>query len=180
MKKRAKKKKEARKKTGKKDSYDNILVMLGHEVKKDGHPSPVLLSRIQKTVKLYRKHDYDKVILSGGATNYPVAEADMAAVFMHNTIPAEKLVLERNSKLTIHNALFVWELIKDRGVSKMTIVTSDFHLRKVKHIFSRIFEHTKIKLDFVGAKSKIGLFARLNYFIKEEIALFKLKTRGIR
>ena len=174
--KNAEKKGEKERKTG---SYSNVLVMLCHGLRKDGHPSPLLLSRIEKTTELYREGSYDKVIITGGILKYDVSEADVAAVFMHNIIPKEALILERNSMITLHNALFVWDILKDEKVRRMTVVTSDFHIPRTKHIFSRIFEHTKIDLRFVAAKSKINTFTRLDYFMKEHYALMKLRLRGI-
>ena len=161
-------------------SYHDVLVMLCHELKKDGHPSPLLLSRIEKTTELYKEGSYDKVIITGGSLKYNVSEADVAAVFMHDMIPDGDLILERDSLMTLHNALFVWEILKDKRVRRMTVVTSDFHTKRAKHIFGKIFEHTKIDLRFVAAKSKIGIFTRLNYFVKERYALLRLKVFGIR
>lgn len=168
-----------KKKGIKKESFSRILVLLCDGLKKDGHPSPFLLSSIQHATKLYRNKYYDKVIISGGSLGYDVSAADVAAVFLHNTIPKETIILERKSKNRSHQAVFIWELIKDKDVDKVTIVVPEVYLKRTKHIFNKIFSHTGFNLLFSPAKVNTGLFSRINIFIKEHTDISKLRSRGI-
>lgn len=157
-----------------------MLVVLGCMPRVDGKPSDIMLSRIEAAIKEFRKGDYDKVILSGGANHQPIPEAELMAAVMHNRIPKKKIILEKRSLDTRHNAVFVWELLKDKKISSISVVTSDFHVRRVRHIFRKIFAHQKTRIKIVPARAKIGPVNRLIRFVRESFAILDLKIRGIR
>lgn len=73
------------------------------------------------------------MVLSGG---YHLAEA-MEQVALEFGCSSDQIVLENQSRTTFENAKFSKELLKDRGFTRIILVTEAFHIRRAVSIFER-------------------------------------------
>ena len=63
-----------------------------------------------------------------------------------------KYIIEKNSKDTIGDSIFSFELIKSLSyVNKVYVVTSDWHMKRTKYIFRRVFPN-KYRLNFIQSQ----------------------------
>ncbi len=159
-------------------SYRNVLLVLGCAPKKDGRPSDCMLSRIRKAVSLYRKDDYSHVIFSGGPTKLPIPESEVMRIVAMNHIPDGRILTERNSRDTVQNAVFCWELLKEKRPRRITIVTSAHHLPRARYIFTRLYSHMGVSLKFESAPDTFDPVAGVFYRLKETLLLAKIKVFG--
>ena len=160
-------------------SFKNMLIVLGCQPRRDGKPSDPLLSRVRKAIQLYRRENYSKVVLSGGSVKFRVPEADIMRVMLMQHIPESRMVMERKSRSTVQNALFCWELLKDKDVKHLTVVTSEHHIPRARYIFNKMYAHMGISLRFEPAPDSFDRIERKFYWLKEHIALLTLKLFGI-
>ena len=160
--------------------FRNVLIVLGCQPQKNGIPSSFMKNRLKKAVKLYKRNKYSKIILSGGIVKYPLPEADIMKMALQTHIPKSKILLERNSRSTIENAVFCWELLKNKRPKKITIVTSEFHIPRTKYIFLNTYKHLNCKLRFEPAIDALLPLESFKFFVKEKIALLRLHIWGIR
>ncbi|MBW2965243.1 YdcF family protein [Candidatus Woesearchaeota archaeon] len=161
-------------------SFKNVMIVLGNKPKKDGRPSDQMVSRVRRAISLYRKNNYSKVILSGGQTRLPIPESEMMRIMILHYIPENRLVLERRSKDTIQNAVFCWELLKDKKPKQITIVTNDTHMIKSRHIFTKTMKNLGARLIFESVPDTYDPIERVFFRAKERLVLLKLKLFGIR
>ncbi|MFC1741261.1 YdcF family protein [Nanoarchaeota archaeon] len=156
-------------------SYKNILIVLGAGPKKDGRPSNFMIARVRKAIQLYRKNNYSKVIITGGPTTIAVPESEVMRIMMLKFIPDSKIITERKSKTTIQNAVFTWEIIKDRKPKKITVVTSQHHVYRARHVFRKLYGHMNTSLKFEGAQDPFDPIEAVYYKIKELLLLVKFE-----
>lgn len=161
-------------------NYKNILLVLGARPRKDGRPSDQMVSRVRKAVSLFSKNKYSRVIISGGPSSLPIPESEIMRLMMLKFIPDNKLLLERNARDTVQNAVFSWELIKDKKPKKITIVTSAYHLPRAKYIFRKLYKHMGVSLKFEPAQDRFDPVESVYHFIKERFLLARLKIKGFR
>ncbi len=159
--------------------YKNVMIVLGCSPQKDGRPSNDMISRVRKAVSLYRKNNYSKVIFSGGPTR-GVPESVVMRLMVVNYIPDGKIITEQNSRSTVQNAVFCWELLKGNRPKSITIVTSDHHMRRTKHIFRKLYKHMGCTLKFKGSPDTFDPIEGVFYRMKESIALRKMMLFGVK
>jgi uncharacterized SAM-binding protein YcdF (DUF218 family) len=161
-------------------TYKNLMILLGVGPKKDGRPSQFMISRVRKAVQLYRKNKYSKVIISGGPTITRIPESEIMRIMLLKFIPDKKIITEKKSKDTIQNAVFSWELIKDKKPKHITIVTSAHHIPRTRYIFRTLYAHMDVSLRFEPATDNFDAIEALFYWLKEKFLLWRLKIVGIK
>lgn len=94
-----------------------------------------LARRVQLGAQLFRTGLARRVVMSGGRRWDEVAEADaMLACWRELGLPAGVVLLERRSLTTRGNARCSAELLRSRGMTRVGLVTCDYHLpRAVRH-----------------------------------------------
>jgi uncharacterized SAM-binding protein YcdF (DUF218 family) len=139
--------------------YDAIVV-LGGGVDKKGNLTNMFLSRLKKTLELFKRNLADKIIVSGkwsGLYKFVPAKTEAEAALeylVENGIPKDKIIKEEKSLDTIGNAFFTKKNILEKRVwTKILVVTSDFHLKRAKYIFNFILGPL-YKIDFEISKGK--------------------------
>ncbi|MFH1668552.1 MAG: YdcF family protein [Candidatus Woesearchaeota archaeon] len=160
-------------------NYKTVMIVLGCSPRKDGRPSDEMISRVRKAVSLYKKNNYSKIIFSGGPTR-GVPESVVMRLMVLNYLPDNKIITEKNSRSTVQNAVFCWELLKGHKPKSITIVTSDHHMPRAKHIFKKIYHHMGCTLKFEGSPNTFDPIEGVFYRSKEFIALSKIRLLGVR
>ena len=122
----------------KKNKYRDVLIVLGCAIFVRGVPR-IMAERVRRAISVFRSGDYSLLILSGGPTKTPIPEAELMKLMAEKHISPKKIILEPVSVDTVQNAVFCWGLLKGKPVASITVVTSYFHMRRAKHIFSSVF-----------------------------------------
>ena len=127
-------------------------VILGFRLNKNNKIHPILKKRLDFFIKKYKKGD--TVILSGGNNNKNAhSQAYTMAKYIKEYIDIEKqhIILENRSKDTIQNIFYTFNILKKRKTKKISLITSIWHLKRVKMIIN-FFSERKIKIIFYGSK----------------------------
>ena len=145
-------------------------------------PTPLLRSRIDKGIQVYRDNPGARLIFSGGqGADEAVSEARaMADYALAEGVPEGDMLLEDRSRNTDENIRYSAELItKDtegspsEAAPKIAIVTSSYHLMRALLIARR----EKLRCTGYGAHTK--LYFSLNAFLREYAGYFR-DTRKMR
>jgi uncharacterized SAM-binding protein YcdF (DUF218 family) len=111
--------------------------------------------RIEKAAELYHKGYGRYFVISGGIVYNNVT---MAQLMMQHAIelgvPKKAIILEDRADSTYENAHFTKKVLKSYPIHTAIVVTSNYHLRRTRLIFSREFKDTAIKLSYAGAKDQ--------------------------
>lgn len=137
-----------------------ILIILGFKLNDDGGMNIILKNRLDKSVKLYCITNYDLIIVSGGnvGRNKKLTESSVMKKYLveKHLIDSKIIIEENNSSDTNENAIETFKIIKKlENVKNITIITSEFHLKRVKCVFSYYYKNC-FKLIFKSSKDNIS------------------------
>lgn len=119
----------------------DAIVVLGGAISGDNHlgTQPNLNQHVDRLVHaatLYREGKAPLVVASGGGQPGARPEAQlMQETLSLMGVPRENMLLERASRDTHDNARFTAVLLHPRGIRKILLVTSAFHMRRAHDLF---------------------------------------------
>jgi hypothetical protein len=146
-------------------------VILGYKLNKNNKIHPILKKRLDLFIKKYKKGD--KVIVTGGNTNNNThTEAYMMAKYIkENTdIIKKDITLENKSLDTIQNILFTFKILKKKNIRKFTIISSIWHLNRIKKIIDYISERS-LDITLLGSEKIHPENKKETSLIKREMTL---------
>lgn len=112
--------------------------------------------------QVYHRGLCDQIICTGGnipsvlaAIDTPLFEADITRniLISQGVNPLDIQVLHGSSS-TWEEAAEIYEFANQKELSRIGIMSSKHHLRRVKKVFSSRFENSQIQLVYFGAKSQ--------------------------
>lgn len=177
-------------------NYD-IGVLLGG-FSKSTQDSDLLVNergdRLIQTIYLYKKGLIKKILISGGSGKLigsESIEADLTSKYLKNIgVPDSAILIENESKNTIENAKYTFELLnKTQPNASILVITSAWHIPRSKMIFDKAFNR---KLDYYPTdyygKEKYdisdyylpdaGAFNYWQYILKEWLGLIVDRIRS--
>lgn len=98
--------------------------------------------RVIYALKLYQDGVADKLLLSGGNITWLGAGSssgaeEMAVLLQMMGVPADRLILQEESRNTYEDALFCSQIARDLGVSQIILVTSASHMPRSRALFEK-------------------------------------------
>lgn len=163
-------------------TYDmDYLIILGCQVKKDGGLYPLIQGRVDRAIEFYHKQ-LEKTgkkavfVPSGGqGSDETISEAAaMKRYLLEQGIPEEQILAEDQSKNTVENMRFSYNIIQERTPdAKVAFSTTNFHVFR-SGIISR-----QNQLEFDGMGSKTKWYFWPNAFIREVIGMMAYKWKAI-
>lgn len=129
----------------------DVIIVLGYGATEKMKLNQVLKSRLDLAIDLYKLGLAPKIIMSGGFTNLIVdrSEADcMKSYAIREGVKDEDIIKEESSRDTSTNIYLIKkEILEPKNWNRVLVVTSDFHMRRVKLIAKKIFG-PEYDLDF--------------------------------
>ncbi|MCP3869384.1 MAG: YdcF family protein [Gammaproteobacteria bacterium] len=122
-------------------SHADAIVVLGGAVGEiDYSRSLFSLSdasdRVLHGLRLYKAGRAPLLILSGGSAPGVVPEAEvMVQILAELGVPRGSMLSETKSRNTYENAVYTRELMRDRGIERVLLVTSAFHMGRALATF---------------------------------------------
>ncbi len=153
----------------------DFVVVLGAGLRSNGGVPPLLASRLNRGHEVLAKLDRrapafpPMLIVSGGkGPDEPRSEAAaMAAYLVERGFPADRVLLEEQSRTTEENLLFSKAIADDlRPGARVTVVTSDFHAFRAALIARRL----GIRGQVTGAR--VAGYYRPSALLREFAAVF--------
>lgn len=159
---------------------NDVFIILGSPNSSSGKLSDISISRLNYCIKLYQKGDL--ILCTGGWGEHFNISKNAHATFAKQYL-IEKGVLEKDfldfalSGNTVEDAVKVKPIISKLRKSNLTIITSDYHLNRVKIIFGKILED--YSMDFVGVKSNLEQEEYNTLLIHEKKAINTILKNGL-
>ncbi|MBI2546171.1 YdcF family protein [Candidatus Woesearchaeota archaeon] len=161
---------------------EGIIVILGSPNDDEGNLSDISTGRIAKAIQEYRSNPDFRILCTGGfgdhfnRTDKP--HATYAVRFLiKQGIPEEYILEIAESHDTVEDALKAKPIIDKYNARNLIIVSSDFHMERVKYIFERIF--SGYNLRFAEAQTDFSEERYNKLYAHENKELRKLKEEGI-
>jgi uncharacterized SAM-binding protein YcdF (DUF218 family) len=125
----------------------DVIVVLGGGTSEMDYPRPMIElgsagNRVLYTAKLFRDGKAPRILLSGGTIswdgNNPTTPAEQMGVLLEFMgIPADSLLYQDRSQNTYEDALYSAALVKEKGINKIILVTSAFHMPRALALFEK-------------------------------------------
>ena len=121
----------------------DVIIVLGGD---RGH-------RVEHGVSLYQAGYAPYMMISGGKIYHDITIAElMMDHAVRLGVPKENIILEPSAESTYENALYTKELIKRYGFKSAMIVSSNYHMRRVKSTYQSEFKDISTTLIYSAAK----------------------------
>lgn len=127
------------------DVTAEAIVVLGGGTELIAEPRPIVEvngagDRVLYAAELYRRGAAPLIVASGGRvalfeTGDSTPAEEMLFLLEFVGVPREAIMLEANSQNTHENALFSAEILKERGVQRILLVTSALHMPRALPLF---------------------------------------------
>lgn len=131
---------------------ETIIIVHGEKPLRSGKIDPTFARRLEKALDLTRKTPIDTILVTGGKTRkgFPI-EAETGALFLtpKTSLP---IIKESRSKNTGENILYAKALLSNKKYDKLIVITSKRRIKRVKYLYSRLFQESYSKIEFVGTK----------------------------
>jgi len=124
-----------------------VIVLLGGGTEPAVAPRPAAEvngagDRVLYAARLYKEGKAPLILLSGGNITWQNGGAttpaeDMAEIMDLLSVPAEALLLEIESLNTYENAVMAWEILVERDINRILLVTSAMHMPRSVGVFEK-------------------------------------------
>ncbi|MBT2728951.1 YdcF family protein [Bacillus sp. ISL-75] len=100
--------------------------------------------RLEKGIELYKLGYASKIIVSNGLADNLWGKAV-------SLLPRNSLVLEDKADSTYESAVYVQKIMKKYNYRSAILVSSDFHMRRVKYNFNKVYKNSNNELIYVSS-----------------------------
>lgn len=98
------------------------------------------IERIEKAVELYKQGYAPYIMISNGK------EDNLYAAMINMGVPPNSIILENKASSTTESAYFTKELMIQHKFKSAIVVSSNFHMRRVKSNYEKAFSNNNSKL----------------------------------
>lgn len=162
---------------------DGFIIICGSTNDLKGNISNVDIGRLEKGLKLLRQNKNYKIILTGGIgphfnqTDKPYAY--YAKKYLLNRGVCESDIMDLVLSIdTVEDAKLSKIIVDNYNVSKVIVLTSDFHMERVKYIFDKIYSNLSIKYEEFEYKDSEEVLNSLKKIEMKELELLKSEGRS--
>ncbi|MBQ4834785.1 YdcF family protein [Pseudoalteromonas luteoviolacea] len=137
----------------------SVIIVLGHKNDQYGQLSPLSIARCQLALDVLDSDHTSKVICTGGfGKNFNQTKAPHATYnrqyLIRQGVAQNQFLNDAQSRFTIEDATLTYPLLSMHKASKVKVISSDFHIPRVKLIFD--FVMPSINKEYLPANSPIS------------------------
>lgn len=122
---------------------DAIVVFAGG-VGESGKAGQGYEERVYQAVELYKQGYADKLIFSSGYSYFLEEATIMKAIAVSLKVPEDSIILEEKAKNTYENVKFTKEILDNKKMNSILLVSSPYHMRRALLVFKKIAKETKV------------------------------------
>lgn len=160
---------------------NELVIVLGSTIRPDGSLSDIAIERLEVTRNILSSFESPHLIITGGFGPHFNKTDKAYSLYAYEYLVQHGISKDCVTALipstdTVEDATLTRRVLKGRIPSRMSIVTSDFHVPRATYIFNIVFKETNIKFVSVPHITDNASLAKL--LKTEESELILLKTTG--
>jgi len=146
-----------------------VAVVLGAAVWSGNRPSDVLVSRVDKSMELYRSGIVSKIQLMGGNAPGELSEARVAYNYLTEmNIPREDVMIEESTSSTTEQVKYINIVLSGKMKYRNIVIISDrFHLVRINEI-ANFYD---LEVSLISSDMKLSKTSLFYHRVREGIAL---------
>lgn len=161
--------------------YDTVIVVLGGSNDDDGRLHPMSLDRCREALETHQAHPNVKILTTGGwGSHFNTAASAhgelVKADLIQRGIPENQFYPTALSAHTEDDAVKACEVLRTETVSRILLVTSDFHMDRACHYFQKVFP--SIEIIPRPAKSSLSEAELSQRQAHEETRMARIRQKG--
>ena len=158
-----------------------VIVVLGSPNFPDGTLGPIALDRLQGCLSIFNPQKH-KILCTGGfGTHFntsPIAHANYLKDFLiQKGVPSTAFLPLALSSNTVEDAVMSKSILKEVEYNNLIILTSEYHLARVKFIFTEILNDFNLNFNAVTHHSIDDVLEPL--IQHEKVAMDLLNSNGL-
>lgn len=138
---------------------NSVIIVLGAPNDDQGNLSEIALSRCQEALRIHKTQPQSKLLMTGGFGEFN--QTDMPHAYysqrylISQGVPETAFVDIALSRFTFEDATLAKPIVEQHGFSKITLITSEFHMPRAKLIFSQLFAN--LDLSYLEATTPLSV-----------------------
>lgn len=133
--------------------------------------------RIPLAIELFKKYNTAKVFISGvDARNTVDHLLKLMGQYNDPAINAQQIEIDYLARNTIENSLSTLRFLREnKDLKKILLISSDYHIFRIKHIIHTIFgDQKQFKFYFYGTKADFTQFRTYRLIVKETFKVIRV------
>mmetsp|Transcript_62494 Transcript_62494/g.176253 ORF Transcript_62494/g.176253 Transcript_62494/m.176253 type:complete len:502 (-) Transcript_62494:92-1597(-) len=127
------------------------IVALGSPADDDGTPRPRLMGTLNKTLEAAKMYPEIDIFVTGAAVSSNMAEAIAMKKWLgHRGVDTKRVTMEMKAMDTVGNYEYIAPMLKDRGVTKVILITVYYHLNRSSALADAVFENKGVSVEVIG------------------------------
>src|SRR5262249_37573921 len=128
-----------------------VIVLLGNENDAAGNLSNFALARCSKAADLATRFPEYPILPTGNFGRFNRSDRAHGDLLREHLIAlgvaSQRVLIPTDSSNTLEDALVARKRVIDLGATALIVVTSEFHMRRVKYIFHRVFPDLSLNFE---------------------------------
>ena len=159
------------------DSRTHAIVVLGYALR-DGEMQPELIGRCEAAAAMARSFPSAILACSGGATGENNSDGNTEAGLMKQYlieqcgIDASRIYTDEEAMTTAENAVNTLKILRKNGIKTMTVVTSSYHQRRGRTLYSLIAELYRQQHGY-----SVGIVGNYCYEVENVLPIYEWDDR---
>ena len=158
-----------------------VIVVLGSPNFPDGTLGPIALDRLQGCLAIFDPSQHQILCAGGFGAHFntsPVAHANyLKDILIQKGVPSTAFLPLALSSNTVEDAVMSISILKETEVKDLIIITSEYHVARVKFIFTEILKDFNLNFKAVTHHSMDDVLEPL--IQHEKVAMDKLISNGL-
>lgn len=160
----------------------NLLVVLSHLMSEELVLGDESAARAELAIKLFLNNEFDQLVTLGWdyRSDCSVAIADVVRdyIIKHSDIDENSIAAIKSSRDTVGDAIYCLEYFSDKRLTKIKVVTSDYHVNRTKTIFDSVSAGS-VPIEVVGVNTGKILDQQIQLHEQESIEAFWKTFTGV-
>jgi len=134
------------------------IVALGSPADDDGTPRPRLMGTLNKTLQAAKEYPDVDIFVTGAAVSSNMPEAIAMRKWLGaRDIDTKRITMEMKAMDTVGNYEFIAPMLKERGVTKVILITVYYHLNRSSALADAVFENKGVEVEVIGVAGESDL-----------------------
>lgn len=104
-------------------------------------------TNLDKGIELYKQRYAHAIMISNALDD------DMISKIKKEKVPSSSVIIETKADSTYTNAIYTKDLMIRHQLKSAIIVTPDYHMRRVKYHFEKVYKGTGIKFTYIPVET---------------------------
>jgi len=160
----------------------NLLVVLSHLMSKNLELGNESIARSQLAIEMFLRNEFDKLVTLGwdyrSDCTTAIADAVRDYIIENSDIDASSIIAIKKSRDTVGDAIYCLDFFSDIKLTKIEVITSDYHVKRTRIIFNQVFNND-VPVEVYGVTTAASSDPDILLHEKRSIEAFVKTFKGV-